>query len=605
MLIQALCEYYDILEKDGKTAPDGYTKEKIDYLILLNDNGTIENVTDFEDYLVFPMREKSSQIFSYLIDHRAAYIFGIEYNTKSGRFEVNNEKHKAFVDKHIDFIKDIDTPIVNAFRKFLESWNPENEINNELVQKACGTKKNNGNNCAFCLYSNSNEELKEKLNEDLEIKKKYAKYAIQKKLEDSAKMEIAQCAVYGEMLPIARLHNNIQNLSGSMVSFNKSSYESYGKSQSYNSNISEIAMLKYTKSLSYIMAEKKNYVELNDLYIAYWAIDSNPIYSDSFSFFMSPDRILGKSSTSNAIESLLKDVCSGSLTYKQLDSISEINPNVSFYILGIKKNESRLAIVFLYRQKFGKLLQNIAQHQKDIQISNDNYFVSLPTISKALISSKTTDDKSVQAFIKELFISIILGTSYPNSLLYRVVSKIRVEINKKNININVKINKKNKKISINKVRAGIIKACLNRNSRLNHKEEEITMALNPENKDPAYLCGRLLAILEQLQKISHKYQIDQTIVDSYFSIASTKPDVIFPKLLKLSQFHLKKLNTDKYKNLIGDMLDSLDGQFPGRLSLQDQGKFILGYYQQREVLCAKKTKDEDNNILKGETENDQ
>lgn len=137
------------------------------------------------------------------------------------------------------------------------------------------------------------------------------------------------------------------------------------------------------------------------------------------------------------------------------------------------------------------------------------------------------------------------------------------------------------------------------------------MALNTENKDPAYLCGRLLAILEQLQRASHKYQIKQTIVDSYFSIASTKPDVIFPKLIKLSQFHLihlRKINygsSNWFENQIGDMLDSLDGQFPGRLSLQDQGKFILGYYQQREVLCAKKVVDKDSNILEGETENDQ
>lgn len=292
------------------------------------------------------------------------------------------------------------------------------------------------------------------LNEDEQIKEKFIKEFSQKDTQYDYK---AQCAIYGKELPIARLHDNIKGIKDAqsnrgdsggakIVSYNKNAFTSYGYEQSYNSNISEFAMQKYTRALNYIISHKQ--IEyLDGLNMLYWATSSKNTYVDSFSFFMNPDRIVGKGSTSSAIKRLLKDVCSGSLTYKQLDSISEINPNVSFYILGIKKNKSRLAIVFLYSQKFGKLLQNIAQHQKDMQISNDNYFVSLPTISKALISSKTTDDKSVQAFIKELFISIILGTSYPNSLLYRVVSKIKVEINKKNININEEITKKNKNIN--------------------------------------------------------------------------------------------------------------------------------------------------------------
>ena len=46
MLIQALCEYYDILSKAGKVLPEGYSKVKIHYLISLTPDGVIDNIID-------------------------------------------------------------------------------------------------------------------------------------------------------------------------------------------------------------------------------------------------------------------------------------------------------------------------------------------------------------------------------------------------------------------------------------------------------------------------------------------------------------------------------------------------------------------------------
>ena len=597
MLIQALCEYHDILEKDGKIHSAEYDKEKIDYLILLNDDGTIREVRDSEQYLEFPKREKSTHILSYLIDNRPAYIFGIEYNKESKSFEVNNKKNKAFLDRHINFIEDIDTPIVNAFRNFILNWDPETETENEII------KKTNNKKCAFCLAS----DVTVLLNEDEQIKEKFIKEFSQKDTQSAYK---AQCAIYGKELPIARLHDNIKNipdaaLSGAnIVSYNDDAFTSYRYKQSYNSNISELAMQKYTRALNYIISNKQ--IEyLDGLSMLYWATNSKNTYVDLFSFLMNPNKpSLDEASTSNMIKNLLEDVCSGSLTYNQLDSISEIDPNVSFYILGIKPNASRLSIAFLYRQKFGDLLQNIAQHQKDMQISNDNKVIPVWRIIKELKSPKAREAKTPDAYKKSLLDSIILGVQYPKSILAQIIIRIKTDSDEKDEDGKIT------SLKINKVRAGMIKACLNRNSRLNNKEEEITMALNTENKDPAYLCGRLLAILENIQLSAHP-KLNRTIVDSYFSTATTKPDAVFPKLIKLSQFHLIHLRKIKeglsiwFKKQIGDVLDSLDSKFPGRLSLQDQGKFILGYYQQREVLFAKKDKDEDNNILEGETENDQ
>ena len=113
------------------------------------------------------------------------------------------------------------------------------------------------------------------------------------------------------------------------------------------------------------------------------------------------------------------------------------------------------------------------------------------------------------------------------------------------------------------------------------------MAWNEENYNPAYLCGGLFAVLEKIQQDSSGGNLNRTIKDSYFASACSRPASVFPKLAKLSQNHLRKLNegTEIYYNkMIGSIMNSLDGEFPATLNLDDQGRFIVGYYQMNKKL---------------------
>ena len=117
------------------------------------------------------------------------------------------------------------------------------------------------------------------------------------------------------------------------------------------------------------------------------------------------------------------------------------------------------------------------------------------------------------------------------------------------------------------------------------------MSLDLENKNQAYLCGRLFAVLEKIQQDASGGGLNRTIKDSYFASACSKPSTVFPKLYKLSQNHIKKLSSPIFYNkLCGEILDGLDGKFPSTLSLDDQGRFIVGYAQQYRDLYTKKVK---------------
>ena len=119
------------------------------------------------------------------------------------------------------------------------------------------------------------------------------------------------------------------------------------------------------------------------------------------------------------------------------------------------------------------------------------------------------------------------------------------------------------------------------------------MGLNEESQDTAYVLGRLFSVLESIQMEANP-GIKATIRDRYFNSACATPASIFPVLVKLKNSHVKKLEREKgsakvyYEKLLTEIMGKLDDRFPTRLSLEEQGKFILGYYHQVQKKYEKK-----------------
>ena len=147
---------------------------------------------------------------------------------------------------------------------------------------------------------------------------------------------------------------------------------------------------------------------------------------------------------------------------------------------------------------------------------------------------------------------------------------------------------------INYVRAAVIKAFLLRKYRSqphNPFKEVLVMALNTESTVPAYLLGRLFAVLEKVQTEAIG-NVNASIKDHYFTSACAAPRTVFPTLLRLSQHHISKAeygyaSEHRIQEII-DLLDIDNNPIPSRLTLDEQGIFILGYYHQRADYYKKK-----------------
>lgn len=592
MLIKALCDYYDVLAEKDLVLPDGYYEVPIKYVIVLTPDGKIDSIIScqktveqsqkngkIKEKLVpqtmrFPKRTEKPGIKSNTIEHRPLYIFGLNLEKdklnpedRTGKAE---KSHRAFVEQNLRFLEGLSSPVIDAFRNFLINWKPEEETENEHILDL--GKDYAGAGFAFSLSGNPDLML----HTDPQIKEKWEKeYA---KAQSQPGEHQAQCAITGEVSDIARIHSKIKGVAGGaatggvLIGFNNPSENSYGNDQSYNSNISELAMRKYTEALNYILKQQAHKIVMDDITIAFWAMDGGDEHEMTFQ-----EMLMSQSSrkTADEVNSMLKSLLSRGMKtrittneLKELDE--ELDGNIDFYIAGLKPNSSRISIKFLYRKKFLDMLWNLARFQDELQVSEEVRVVSLSWIKKECLSPKSNSEKISPALFTKLFEAAIYGTNYPYSLLETMVRRVKTDK------------------FINATRAGVIKAYLTRNE----KKEEWKVSLDRRNNNQAYLCGRLFAVLENIQnQAAGGGKLNSTIKDKYFASAAAKPASIFPTLIKLSQHHMKKLNDGSqifHTKLVGEIMNMLENEFPKTLPLMEQGKFMIGYYQQVQDFFASK-----------------
>lgn len=595
MLIKALCDYSAAANLCGDI--EAYYKQAIDFEILLALDGTVTAIQDLRkpiegtkryitpELLLPEQRGNITVIYSYLIEHRREYIFGLEREKGKNSFKTipgkagKKSKHDTFCERNLPFFEEIDSDICKAYCNFIRTWNPDLQTENEILLQMGA----NFDNARFCFGLDGSPEIM--LHEDPRVKENYQALLLEEQKEKQATQQTGFCSILGERLPICEMHDKLKGIGSQakLVSFGKdqtdrNAFYSYGKSLGYNCNISEKAMKQYTAALNFLLADNGHHKNFGDMVVVYFAMKQNDAAEcDAFSLLFGDFASDQKETVDQETEKDLNQVYNYAKT-GVLKDLSGMDPDSIFYVAGLTANSSRICTKFVVRNRFGVILEHVAAHQKDIRILEKQKPVSMYWIQKQLVSPKSKDAKVPPPLIAGLFASILNGTRYPDALLATVIARVKTDTDE------------TQQKKVNHIRAGLIKGCLNRKA----KKEEITMSLNLDNTNQAYLCGRLFAVLEKIQQDASGGNLNRTIKDSYFSSACSKPATVFPKLIQLSQNHLKKVEYVLfYQKICGDIIDQLEDAFPSTLSLDEQGKFIIGYYQQNKALYAKKEKQQE------------
>lgn len=593
-MLRALNEYYDCLCRQDKSllTPRGYSKVAINYNMILSSDGKLKEILPYTNTVligkkskevprdeIFPLRNSASAISAELIDHREKYIFGLEWSKEGACFVSTKNSVLAFKknkEKSLEFLEDIDTPLVKVYELFLESWNPEEEKENSLLQKL-------GKDYSGAKFVVSLEYENELLHSIEEVKKKWDEKLVSKEIPKDAVM--GQCAISGEYAPIARIHNNLKGIQGGLatgtniVCYKTTAFCSYNKSESYNSSISQEAMEKYVEAFNYLSTSQEHKQVMDNTTFLFWAMtdkEEQPFIQSfssimGFGFMNKEENQSEAEEISRSIGSIMDNLSKGlKADFEQL----HLDESTQFYILGIKPNTSRLSIKFFERNSFGELMVNIMQHQIDMRFNSSDKQIAMWQMLQEL-KSPIGNNELPPDLNSKLLESILNNRRYPKYLLDTLVYRVKTDQDSERFN------------SINSTRVRMIKAYL---TRANYIEREKYSMLNKENKESAYNCGRLFAVLEAVQ-CKALPGINATIRDRFFASACSTPYLVFPRLMKLTQNHLGKIEGGLkvyYDSLIADITGNLEDSFPKAFNMEKQGMFILGYYQQKEDLYTKK-----------------
>ncbi len=266
-----------------------------------------------------------------------------------------------------------------------------------------------------------------------------------------------------------------------------------------------------------------------------------------------------------------------------------------FHALTLSGGQGRATVRDWFTTSVGEMAQRVGKWFADLELSFPFESAPHPAIG-ALLRSVVLEGKQdniAPNLAAQVFQAIIRDTPLPLTLLHAALRRCKAE---GVVGKDRRTGKPDWRRS--HLRMQVVKAVLQRWNRAPTRFPEIRPMLDETNAQPAYLLGRLFAVLEGLQAAAQP-GINATIGDRYYGAASTAPVTAFPRLIGLSRHHLGKLRRDKPGvaiNLDRSMTAVLGHfpaqRFPSVFSMEEQGLFAIGYYHQRQALFTKHTKEE-------------
>lgn len=572
MILQALTRYYN--DRMSDTAQEGFQQQDVPFVITLNRQGDFVGLIDTREgegkkkrarsFLVPKAVKKSVNIAANLLWGTSAYVLGYPKPDKKKDTEKLLERAKEQQASFLARIKETFTSMlpdvgITAVIRFLENKNYEKLLNHSLWPDI----EESGANITFQIEGDT----------ELICQREIVKKAILGCSKDEpADSQI--CLVSGNSDIPARLHTAIKGVWGAqssganIVSFNLDAFRSFEKEQGYNAPVGSKTEFAYTTALNTMLTKgSRQRIQIGEASTVFWAEKKHELENWFADIFGEPAK--GESDQDNAaIKALFKAPETGAKPV--------LDDSTKFYVLGLSPNASRIAIRFWYAGTVAEVAKNILQHFRDLSIVRAPYQPEYLSLFRLLVSTALQGKAdNIQPNLAGDFMKAILtGMPYPDTLLSSAIRRIRAEH------------------EITYPRASLIKAVLVRRARFYNKnqKEEVGMALDTSNTNTGYCLGRLFAVLEKIQEEASP-GINATIRDRFYGSASSTPVTVFPHLMKLKNHHIAKLeNRGRAVNLekiIGEIVDDIK-DFPGHLSLDDQGRFAVGYYHQRQDFFKKK-----------------
>ncbi len=589
-ILQSLTKLYDQLDRRGVVPLQGYARVGVSFAIPISTSGEVSPAIDLRTqngrakvplYRNMPkLRDhNNSGNDPFLFWDNTGYALGlVKKEMKRGS---PDELFASFREVNLQATAKAASRELTAFSAFLRRWSPDQAERLRIAPEHLDA------NVAFrCVETGSF------IHECLEARN------IWDRARQSVNASRRICLVTGQDAQIARLHPKFPALEAGgskapIVSFDKSAFTSYDKDQGENAPVSNEAAFKYGAALSWLLdrANARSF-RLGETTVVFWA-DEKTVDGGEENALTIEEALateFGRPAASPTTPETDDDVDDGdeidvdadqqqvmvqqaddARTQRAAPNLAKLSPNARLHILGLSPNAGRIAVRFWLVDTWGHVADNIAAHHTGMHIEPKDKTSNRKPYALLYETAAQGDEKNIPPRLGgELARAILTGGAYPRTFYTALLARIRTDK------------------AVNAARVGLCKAIINRE----HGTEVIPVALDAENPNPAYRLGRLFALIEGAQKAALP-GIKATVKDRFFGSACATPARIFPLLHKNAINHIAAVRKERGGGLahwmeqeIGAVWSGLSDDLPRALKLEEQGRFIAGYYHQRFAKAA-------------------
>lgn len=359
-----------------------------------------------------------------------------------------------------------------------------------------------------------------------------------------------------------------------LVGFDKNAFESFGLAQSTNCSMSEEAVNCYSKGFNYLIANNSR--KLANTLVVHWFKETVKPENDPLDFLYEPPE-LTEAAARNSVRQILASLRTGQRVTLE---------NNRYYAMTLSGASGRVMVRDWMEGSFEELVAKIDRWFADLEIvGRDGDRMAPDPKFLAVCGSIMRDLKDLPApTATTLWRVALAGLPIPQPFIAQALARFRADL----------IEDK----PFNHARMGLIKAYFIRKGGNHH----MSAYLNREHPEPAYHCGRLLAMLAGLQRAALG-DVGAGVVQRYYVAASQTPGLTLGRLLGNAKNHLNKLDGGLafwYEDQIAEIMCRIQDRIPSTLNLDQQSLFALGYYQQ--IAANRAGKNSNTNNSKGDNQ---
>jgi len=368
-----------------------------------------------------------------------------------------------------------------------------------------------------------------------------------------------------------------------LASFDKAATKSFGLGK-HTLSLSLKSSERAAAALKWLLQDSGSHCKLGEKLVAvFWAVPPNrqgtPVPLDFASLLNEPDALQ------------VWDF------FNNLHGHAAVSPDpAQFYCAILSSPKSRITVRSWHTETLNRTTRKAEEYFRAVSLPSafrGGAFTAstLSELADAMIPPKSKSGPPSPAYA-QLLETALFGRLVPHSFLEAAVTRQSLEFARGKAD-----DDRGNFESRLRARTALIKLYVQTNQNI---------AMNESTHDtqdhPAYLCGRVLALLDKIHNAAHGKSTASSPAGRFYGSASSTPALVFPRLCKLARVHLEKVDTGlAYKLEHGVPKDRaevpLDADFPGlaslvakfdskgqwprTLSLEEQGRFAIGFYYER------------------------